>query len=173
MREWSTVRTTSSDGLDLLVEKSANAFAAELLLPTAGVSSWMEVNGVAAVDLEVVVRLAAYYRVSADAARHRLAAARFIPHTSDRDELASAIAAGEHLKLQSKLQIKSLPDLIEAIGRGATRLPASLRRNAIRAYESGLIEIERVAEALHEQPDAIEAEFAVLGIVREPDEPLY
>jgi Zn-dependent peptidase ImmA (M78 family) len=154
-------------------EKSANAFTAEFLAPSDAVNWWMEANGNPTVDLEAVVRLAAYFRISAEAARYRLSTGRFLPRPVDRDNLDAAIAAGGHLNLQRKLRIEPAPDLIEAIERGTTRLPSALRRNVIRAYEAGIIDIDRVADALQETPTILAAEFASLGIAPEPDEPLF
>ena len=50
-------------------EVAANAFAAEFLVLRPAVHAWMERRGDPDIDLEVVVRLAAYFGISARAAR--------------------------------------------------------------------------------------------------------
>jgi len=154
-------------------EQQANAFAAEFLVPLVAVQNWMEREQPdGQVDLAVVVRLAAFFGVSATVARIRLEKARYLPRQADRSRLTAQIEAGEHTALRRDLKLRDYRDSLDetAIPRGATRLPRELWENAVRSYELGLASLEELAHTRRIDPAELAAEFARAGIAQIPDE---
>lgn len=158
-------------------EQEANAFAAEFLAPRNAIEKWMEARRCDKVDLKVLVDLATSFGISAQAARYRLAEARFIPRVAEQERLDAAIRAGEHLQLQRREGIVDFSDSLslERIEIGGCRMPERLRLNVIRSYEHGLADVDRAAAALRQSADDLAKEFATLGIAPIPndDEPDY
>ncbi len=153
-------------------ERDANAFAAEFLAPRNAIEKWMEARQYGKVDLKVLVDLATSFGISAQAARYRLAEARFIPRVADQKRLDASISSGEHLQLQRREAIAEFADslALERIEIGGRRMPERLRLNVIRSYEHGLANVDRAAAALRQSADELAAEFATLGIAPIPDD---
>jgi Zn-dependent peptidase ImmA (M78 family) len=154
-------------------EQQANAFAAEFLVPLVAVQNWMEreePNG--EVDLDVVVRLAAFFGISATAARIRLEKARYIPRAADRNRLAAQIEAREHRARHADLELRDYRDTLDetAIPRGTSRLPRELWDNAVRSYQLGLASLDELAHTRRVEPGELAEEFDRLGIVSVADE---
>ncbi|HYW26111.1 MAG TPA: ImmA/IrrE family metallo-endopeptidase [Terriglobales bacterium] len=128
-------------------EVDANQFAAELLVPRAGLEKWLHANGTG-VDLEALVRLANHYGVSCEVALHRLERTRHVRGAAGR-ELAARIDRGEHRELAWRLDLPELTDTLAAERRLRVRMPGPTRRAVLRALRSGLIDAEGAAERLH------------------------
>jgi Zn-dependent peptidase ImmA (M78 family) len=141
-------------------EVEANAFAAEFLAPLQAIDNWMRANGRPAVDLESVVRLAAFFGISAQAARYRLEAARFLSRPADRRRLEEEIERGAHLHLARRLRFDEMRDSLDAAQSALPRFPGAMWSNAFAAYESGLISLERMAGMLERDPQEIAAILA-------------
>lgn len=154
-------------------EQQANAFAAEFLVPLIAVQNWMERERPdGQVDLDVVVRLATFFGVSATVARIRLEKARYIPRQADRNRLAALIEAGEHLARRDQLELRDYRDGLDenAIPRGTTRLSRELWENAVRSYQLGLASLEELAHTRRVEPADLAEEFARAGIEPLADE---
>jgi Zn-dependent peptidase ImmA (M78 family) len=148
-------------------EQQANAFAAEFLVPLVAVQNWMEREQPGAeVDLEVVVRLAAAFGVSARVARIRLEKARYLPRPADRKRLDEQIAEGAHTNLHRHLQLADYQDGLreEAIPRGSVRPPKEFWSYAVLSYQLGLASIEELAHSRRIDPAVLAAEFETAGI---------
>lgn len=128
-------------------EVDANQFAAELLMPRAGLEEWLNASG-RGVDLEAVVRLANHYGVSCEVTLHRLERTRHVRGATARG-LAARIDAGEHRDLVWRLDLPELGDTLALERRLQVRMPAPTRRVVLRALRRGLIDAEGAAERLH------------------------
>lgn len=128
-------------------EVDANQFAAELLMPRAGVAAWLDPGG-RRVDLEAVVRLANHYGVSCEVALHRLERTRHVRAAAAR-ELTARIERGEHRELAWRLDLPELSDTLALERRLRVRMPGPTRRVVLRALRHGLIDAEGAAERLH------------------------
>lgn len=151
-------------------EVQANYFAAEFLAPERAVINWMEAHGKPDVDLEVVVRVADAFGISAAAARIRLEAARFIPKRRS-NELKADIDQGEHKYLEDRLGLGELTDKLWRAQGHVPRKPAPLFLRALQAYEQGFLDLERTAEVLEMPAPDLEAELAKRGITPVEDDP--
>jgi Zn-dependent peptidase ImmA (M78 family) len=130
-------------------EADANRFAAELLLPAAGLEQWLRAHtGRSAPDLETLVRLAHHYAVSCEVALHRLSRMRRVRGIVER-RLRARVEAGEHRDLAWRLGLPDLDDTLARERRLRVRMPAPTRRTVLRALERGLIDAETAAERLH------------------------
>jgi Zn-dependent peptidase ImmA (M78 family) len=157
-------------------EVDANYFAAEFLAPAAAITAWMEARSEPEVELSLVVHLALDFGISAEVARIRLEATRFLANPRRRSELKTAIRGGEHRALMFRLGLTELQDTIAEAQDELPRLPARLRTGAIAAYESGMLDVERLAGLLRKDPDDTGRELAEFGIrpaVALDDEPDY
>lgn len=147
-------------------EVAANGFAAEFLAPRPAVHAWMERRGDPDVDLEVVVRLAAYFGISAKAARIRLETVGLLKR--GRRALDAAIEAGQHLGLHYRLNLSELQDSLTAITT-LPRLPRATQQDAMRIYEAGLMDIEQIAERTRQRRDIVAEQLS--GLTPAEDDP--
>jgi Zn-dependent peptidase ImmA (M78 family) len=128
-------------------EVQANQFAAELLMPHAGVEEWLRAGG-RGVDLEAVIRLANHFAVSCEVALHRLQRTRRVRGAA-ASALAARLEAGDHLELAWQLDLPELDDTLAQDRRLQVRMPRATRRVVLRALRHGLIDAEGAAERLH------------------------
>lgn len=155
-------------------EIQANYFASEFLAPLPGVTAWMEARGEPAIDLKLVVELAVAFGISAQVARIRLESARYLSTARQRNELDRLIQAGEHRHLLYRLDLHELQDTIAQAKESLPRLPAGLRVNALTGYETGVLDISRLARMLRQAPDETQRELDKHGVTQartdeEPD----
>ena len=129
-------------------EVDANRFAAELLLPRAGLEEWLGAAGEPQPDLEVLVRLAHDYGVSCEVALHRLQRTRRVRPAAARG-LQAGIDAGDHRELTWQLGLPEHDDTLTRDRRLRVRMPAPTRRVVLRALARDLIDAEMAAERLH------------------------
>ena len=134
-------------------EVDANQFAAELLLPRAGLDRWLRARGDVPPDLEALVRLANHYGVSCEVALHRLERTRRVRGPARR-ALEASIGGGEHRDMAWRLALPELGDTLVRDRRLRVRMPARTRSVVLRALEHGLIDAESAAERL--QVDRLE-----------------
>ncbi len=145
-------------------EVAANYFASEFLAPIQAVAAWMQARGEPTIDLGVVVEIAVAFGISAQAATIRLDAARYLRTAKQRDELARQIRDGEHRTLLYRLGLRELQDTIADARDHLPRLPARMRANALTGYESGALDIERLAALLRRDPQRTEHDLVEHGI---------
>jgi Zn-dependent peptidase ImmA (M78 family) len=143
-------------------EVAANQFAAEFLAPQQAVISWMEASGDPDIDLEVVVRLAVEFGVSAQVARYRLDAARYFKTQKQRKEIDTDLLAGRHRELLGSKGLTELRDTISQAN--LPRVPGRLRENALTAYQAGLLTVDRLARMLQRDPQNTAAYLDEYGI---------
>jgi Zn-dependent peptidase ImmA (M78 family) len=141
-------------------EVAANSFAANFLAPETAVRSWLIARGKPSVDLELVVRLAVFFRISAKAALIQLHEVDRLPGAV-RASLDRQIADGDHKQLERSLGLCEEVDTlsIDRIAIGAQRLPSRMTRNARTAFQAGLVTAERLAELLGTDAGGIAAEL--------------
>ena len=134
-------------------EVAANAFAAEFLAPRAAVYAWMERRGDTDIDLELLVRLACHFGISAEAARIRLETVGLL--RSGKRKLKEAVAAGQHRELLFRLSLAEMQDSLTAITT-LPRLPRAIRQHAITIYEAGLLDAGQIAKLTLQPLDVVE-----------------
>lgn len=140
-------------------EVQANAFAAELLAPAAGVRAM--VDGTEP-GLDEVVRLAATHGISTIAALYRL---NSLGLTGRYDELAAAIGNGEHEAVWDRLEAEPVTDGIAAIDPGGLPwLSAALRGSALAAVAGGRVSAASAAESTGCDAASMASGAASIGI---------
>jgi Zn-dependent peptidase ImmA (M78 family) len=168
------------DGPDSLTAKAthpdevqANYFASEFLAPVPAVTAWMEARYEPSVTLDIVVQLAVAFGISAQAARIRLEAARYLPVAKARNDLDALIRDQAHRERMYLLDLHELQDTIAEAQAALPRLPSELRTNALSGYAHGMLDVPRLARMLQREPDATERELVEHGISQaEVDEEL-
>jgi Zn-dependent peptidase ImmA (M78 family) len=139
-------------------EVDANQFAAEFLVPVAGVDAWVEGRGVESFDLVDLVRLANAFGVSCETALWRAKAARRIA-SGAAERLKRRLDAREHHGLRAQLGLSEMADSLSALRGRALRVPQRMTGNVLRALEFGLIDEERAAQRLRLSVSALHAEI--------------
>ena len=128
-------------------EAAANRFAAEFLVPVAGVDLWFHAERAHAVGVETLVRLANVYGVSCETALWRAkAAARITASAADR--LKKRLEANEHHGLRSQLGLSEIVDTITVSQSLQVRVPARMLGDVLKALELGIITDAQAAEKL-------------------------
>jgi Zn-dependent peptidase ImmA (M78 family) len=153
-----------------LDEIQARYFAGEFLLPKPALESWLERNEPESIDLEVVVRLAAAFGVSAMTTRVRLEICEHISK-SQASILDATIAAGEHLPLHRRLGLEETFDRLAQAGGNLPRLPSIMQEYGFKALEEGFVEVERLADALGRDTAWVEEQMTELSIGPPEDQP--
>jgi len=140
-------------------EVQANAFAAELLAPAAGVADIVKGREP---GLEQVVRIAAMFGISSIAALYRL---NTLGLTGAYEELAAAIANGEHEATWERLSPAATGDAIAAIDAGdLPRLSPALRDSALAGMVRGSTSARVAAESMGCDADSLANGAASIGI---------
>jgi Zn-dependent peptidase ImmA (M78 family) len=135
-------------------EVQANYFAGAFLAPRQAVRNWADRHEHLPVDLELVVRLGAFFGTSAEASRIRLETAGVIG-SADSMRLKARIADNEHYGMLAALGLSGFADGLSRLkrdveeGRRALpRLPAVLVATARRARDEDLLEEEDLGRVL-------------------------
>jgi len=129
------------------MEAAANRFAAEFLVPVAGVDLWFQAERPGSVGLETLVRLANVFGVSCEAALWRAkAAGRVTAPAAER--LKKRLEAHEHHGLRVQLGLSEIVDTISDSSRLEVRVPARMSGNVFKALEFGIITREQATQKL-------------------------
>src|SRR4051812_43278986 len=112
-------------------EVSANAFAAEFLMPKEASKDWGARHVRGQVTLEHVVLFAHEYGVSPQAARYALATAGVLTDEERAEQLDAEIAEDLHIELAGYLGLEPLEDLLAEAVRRMPRIPAVLEDSAL------------------------------------------
>lgn len=128
-------------------EAGANRFAAEFLVPVAGVDLWFQAEQPDNVDLEMLVRLANSFGVSCETALWRIKAARRVTGPA-ADRLKRRLDAREHHGLRSELGLSAIVDTISMSQGLEVRVPSRMSSDVVKALEFGIITREQAAEKL-------------------------
>jgi Zn-dependent peptidase ImmA (M78 family) len=155
------------------LEQQANAFAGEFLAPDRALHAWLEANDDPRVDLQVLVRLATWFGISAPAAFVRLDQADILRNARQRQDLKRLLDRGAHGGVQRALGLEPVEDTLARMYRenAYPYVPARLRDNALTAYAAGLIDLDRLAGALRQTRETAERLVDQLGIVPVAAEP--
>jgi Zn-dependent peptidase ImmA (M78 family) len=135
------------------LEREANWFAAELLAPRPAIDHWFSRHGDPEVDLDMVVRLANFFNVSAFVVRYRLENEGRL--TSRRGkELDAAIYTGEHRIRARQLGLSPPHDSITAQHARGAYVPAEMQARIGDLLRRELITEEAAASLLRVSADA-------------------
>ncbi|MHB8619311.1 MAG: ImmA/IrrE family metallo-endopeptidase [Chloroflexota bacterium] len=137
--------------VDSARETEANRFAAEFLMPLEGVEWWLTRHDHPDTTLEVIVRLAREFGVSAQVTVLRLVEAKRLS-ARRRSEFDKAIAAGEHLELARRLLLPRRHDSYTEARHLQVRLPARTQTILRAAYRAGLITADQLTARLGHDP---------------------
>ena len=144
-------------------EVEANRFAAELLAPRAATEAWAAAELDGEPNLEDVVRFACDFRISAAAARIRLATAGALKDAERIERLDGEIERSEHRRLATLLGIEPKPDGLSAANEHTPRLPPG--DSALLRYARGEISLGQLAQAAGTDVAGAEAMAAALGLL--------
>lgn len=141
-------------------EVQANQFAGEFLAPRQAVRNWMELQQ-GPIDLDLAVRLANYFGISAKSGRIRLEDAGIIGRTA-AGKLDESINDQQHLGRVKELGLRLFQDSLSGIERDGDlpRVPQRMQHDARIAFRHGLLDIEQIAQRLGRDVADVEAEFA-------------
>ena len=145
-------------------EVSANAFAAEFLIPKGGTQAWAEEHVDGSVTLEHVVRFAAEYGVSPQAARYALATAGVLTDERRCDQLEAEIADDLHIELADHLGLDPIHDSLAEASLRLPRIPPALENSALGDLLVGSIDVEEFAARIGHSPEAARAMLAQLRL---------
>jgi Zn-dependent peptidase ImmA (M78 family) len=138
------------------LEAQANAFAAELIAPVAAVRRLAHELEAGRVTLELVVRVATAFGLSAQAARIRLQSAGILRDRALALRLDDEIAQGLHATLAAALGLRDHDDELARAARHLPRLPDAARGTALAALLDGSASTAEVARALRREPATVE-----------------
>lgn len=138
-------------------EIAANRFAAEFLVPLAGVDRWCQGYGPGSWGLETLVRLANSFGVSCETALWRAKAAGRIDAAA-AEKLKQRLDAGEHHGLRAKLGLSEIVDTLSCARDTRVRVPERMTSNVLRALHHGIISEEQAAQRLRLSADELREE---------------
>lgn len=155
----------------LAAEKRANAFAAELLAPGPAIDAWLSRHRVEPrlIDLSDIVRIGAFFGVSAAVALFRLRSCNHLtqPRTTS---LLEEIEAGFHRRLEVYGGYDHWSDSLSRAPKEVVRLPAEMQEAAWKLFEKGLIDDNRLAMLLRKEIAQVRREIEELEISIPADE---
>jgi Zn-dependent peptidase ImmA (M78 family) len=128
-------------------EREANQFASELLAPRSAIDQWLARNNDPEIDLEVVVRIACYFNVSALVIRYRLQNEGRLSSTLGK-QIDDDIFTKEHLALERRLGLGRAQDTITAHHGHGGYIPAAMQAKIGDLLRRGLLGREAAASLL-------------------------
>jgi len=146
------------------VEVSANAFAAELLMPKVAVRAWSRTAVHGQLTLVDVVTFAAAFGVSAQAARYAFATAAVETDEGCLQALDAAIAEGAHIELWEERGLRGPDDAQAHAADRLPRIPEPLRDSALGDLLAGAIGAEDLAVRIRRSATEVTAMLDELGI---------
>jgi Zn-dependent peptidase ImmA (M78 family) len=144
-------------------EVEANAFAAEFLIPRDAIERLYPRNVSRRLSLDDVVELAAFFGVSAQMARYRLASHGVLGDAKLCAKLDAEIAEELHIAAAERLDLEYQQDTV-ARAQGATRIPSSMRESALGRFLEGELSLEALAVSVDRSPDAVRQSLANVGL---------
>jgi Zn-dependent peptidase ImmA (M78 family) len=144
-------------------EVQANYFAAAFLVPLPAAQAWVDEHETPPYSLDTVVRCAAAFGVSAQAACIALEHAGALPEALC-PRLREEIGEGLHLGLAAHLGVAWPDDEIAAARDRLPRLPAGLRRNPLGDLLSGTITVEDLARQIDRDVASVRAALDATGL---------
>jgi Zn-dependent peptidase ImmA (M78 family) len=131
-------------------EYDANAFAAEFMVPEAGIRYLLGDGDRGSMSLDTLVDIAARYGASCLSVYHRLDFLKLLSAHARRS-LRSALDGGEHLTTANRARLDEFADSLSRDIRGASDallLPKELQTRVAAAWEEGLLDDATAAEYL-------------------------
>lgn len=128
-------------------EREANSFAAALLAPRQAIDQWLGRHGDPKLDLEVLVRIAFFFNVSAFVIRYRLENENRLTPTLGR-RFDEAIAAKQHLDMASALGLKRPSDSITTQHTRGGYVPAAMQAKISELLRDNLLTREAAISLL-------------------------
>jgi Zn-dependent peptidase ImmA (M78 family) len=147
-------------------EVSANAFAAEFLMPREGTKAWAADNVRGQPTLEHVVAFANEYGVSAQAARYAFTGAGILTDEVRGEQLDAEIADELHIEVASYLGLEPLEDRLAEAVRHLPRIPPALERSALGDLLIGAIDMDELAARAGRSPDEMHQALAEFQLDR-------
>ncbi|HSK49596.1 MAG TPA: ImmA/IrrE family metallo-endopeptidase [Solirubrobacterales bacterium] len=120
-------------------EIEANRFASSLLMPRPAIDGWFARNDDPRLSLEVLVRIAFAFNVSAPVVRYRLQEVNRLQSRSLRGELDRAIKAESHYEIARALGLVRPSDSIQASYTRGAYVPASMQAKVADLVKRGLL----------------------------------
>ena len=152
-----------------LDEIQANYFAGAFLLPRAAIDHWAVRSGVDRFDLEKLVRLAATFSASAQMARVRLEICGRLS-AAEKARLDEALGQGQHRGLAALIGVDAdgPADQIAEVKRTGElpRLPKLMYEYGMRGLSRGLVDPDRLADALGRERGWVDQQIEELGLAR-------
>lgn len=130
-------------------EIEANRFAGAFLMPRPAVDDWFSRYEDPELDLEILVRLAVTFNVSAFVARYRLAAVKRLTSPALMARLDKALRANDHWEVTRKLGLMRSTDSIEAEDSRGGYVPASMQQGIGDLVRRRLLSEEAAKARLH------------------------
>lgn len=144
-------------------EVEANLFAGSFLMPRPAVDDWFARHGDPEVDLEVLVRLAFAFNVSAFVTRYRLEAVSRLTSPTLRRRLDDALDADRHYEVAARLGLMRPQDSIQAENSLGAYVPGSMQARMADLVSRGLLTLEAAKARLRlPEPAATERMEALL-----------
>lgn len=149
-------------------EREANAFAAGLLMPKAGVlGSWQRLQrrlGERPSPIDWIVWLAASFGVSEQAAAYRLVnLGRIKAAGGTTADAVQAVANDPEMIREAKARLGLLPVMVDA-ERGIIEVGPAMRARVARALEEGAITVDGAADMLHKPSEEVYRWIVQTGI---------
>jgi Zn-dependent peptidase ImmA (M78 family) len=141
-------------------EVSANAFAAEFLMPKEATRVWGAERVSGQVTLEHIVLFAQEYGVSAQAARYAFSTAGVLTDEERGRQLDAEIAEELHVELALHLGLEPVEDRLAEAVRRLPRIPPALEGSALGDALVGLIDVEELAARAHCSTDEMREALA-------------
>jgi Zn-dependent peptidase ImmA (M78 family) len=126
-------------------EVEANAFAAEFLTPKVAVTRFMDEHGGGKPSLDLVVRLAWHFGISAKAALIRLHTADVLPAGALYDRLDGEIDESLHLGLAQAIGLTDKDDGVARAREHVPRVPSALGASPMAAFLAGKTDVAGLA----------------------------
>jgi Zn-dependent peptidase ImmA (M78 family) len=136
-----------SFGNQAVNEREANGFAASLLVPRPALDHWFARHEDPKVDLEIVVRVASFFNVSAFVARYRLEAVKRIG-VSAAARFDEAFAEKEHYQVTTSLGLQRPRDSITSQHTRGAYVPAAMQARIADLLRRRLLTREAAAALL-------------------------
>lgn len=135
-------------------EVDANNFAASLLTPRPAIDQWFARHGDPDIDLEVVVRLAFFFNISAFVVRYRLETVNRLGSLLSCNRLDEALDAKQHYAVASDLGLSRSEDSIRVQHRRGGYVPAVMQAKIAGLVRRDLLSEDAAKARLHLPEDA-------------------
>jgi Zn-dependent peptidase ImmA (M78 family) len=145
-------------------EVSANAFAAEFLMPREGTKTWATKHVRGQLTLEHVVVFANEYGVSPQAARYAFQTAGVLSDRKRCEQLDAEIDDDLHIEVATYLGLEALEDRLAEAIRRLPRIAPALEQSALGDLLIGTIDVDELAARAGRTSDEMREALAELRL---------